>query len=276
MKIILSRKGFDSSNGGCPSPILPDGTLLSMPIPSRKDSVKYIDLNCEGKSLFEIIKELNPRTKIEEKYYCHLDPDIRNYNVVENWQPLFGQEGASQTHLENQRVESGDIFLFFGWFRHAEFRGGKLRYVRNTSDVHILWGYLQIDAIYRSFDTLPTRFGYHPHAKAERFNKKNNSIYTAPNELSLDRDYRGSGTFNFNPCLVLSKKGFSRSKWQLPEFFKEVKVSYHSSKSFIKEGYFDSAKIGQEFVVSEDIRVTEWALSKIREGMNFKVGNRRV
>ncbi|MBQ1935580.1 MAG: hypothetical protein II351_01870, partial [Clostridia bacterium] len=23
MKIILSRKGFDSANGGCPSPILP-------------------------------------------------------------------------------------------------------------------------------------------------------------------------------------------------------------------------------------------------------------
>ena len=34
MKVILSRKGFDSSNGGCPSPILPDGTLLSLPIPT--------------------------------------------------------------------------------------------------------------------------------------------------------------------------------------------------------------------------------------------------
>ena len=37
MKIILSRKGFDSSNGGCPSPIMPDGTLLSMPIPTDDD-----------------------------------------------------------------------------------------------------------------------------------------------------------------------------------------------------------------------------------------------
>jgi len=33
MRVILSRKGFDSSFGGCPSPILPDGTLLSLPIP---------------------------------------------------------------------------------------------------------------------------------------------------------------------------------------------------------------------------------------------------
>ncbi len=28
MKIILSRKGFDSANGGQASPILPDGTML--------------------------------------------------------------------------------------------------------------------------------------------------------------------------------------------------------------------------------------------------------
>jgi len=38
MKVILSRKGFDSSYGGCASPILPDGTLLSLPIPEMKFS----------------------------------------------------------------------------------------------------------------------------------------------------------------------------------------------------------------------------------------------
>jgi len=36
MKLILSRKGFDSTYGGYPSPILPDGTLLSLPIPNRR------------------------------------------------------------------------------------------------------------------------------------------------------------------------------------------------------------------------------------------------
>ncbi len=36
MKIILSRKGFDSSvnYGRVASPIFPDGSLVSMPIPS--------------------------------------------------------------------------------------------------------------------------------------------------------------------------------------------------------------------------------------------------
>ena len=35
MKIIISRKGFDSGSGGFPSPIMPDGTLLTTPIPER-------------------------------------------------------------------------------------------------------------------------------------------------------------------------------------------------------------------------------------------------
>ena len=35
MKIIMSRKGVDSQFGKQASPILPDGRLLSMPIPSE-------------------------------------------------------------------------------------------------------------------------------------------------------------------------------------------------------------------------------------------------
>ena len=37
MKIVLSRKGFDSSAGGHVSPILPDGTLLSLRVPAPID-----------------------------------------------------------------------------------------------------------------------------------------------------------------------------------------------------------------------------------------------
>ncbi|HEC37763.1 hypothetical protein LCGC14_0459890 [marine sediment metagenome] len=42
MKIILSRKGFDSQFGGEGSPILPDGTLLSFSIPSMKYTSKIL------------------------------------------------------------------------------------------------------------------------------------------------------------------------------------------------------------------------------------------
>lgn len=53
----------------------------------------------------------------------------------------------------------------------------------------------------------------------------------------------------------------SKSRWQLPEFFKDDKISIscHSKKDFKPEGYFQSVRIGQEFVVSEDERVTKWA-----------------
>ncbi len=35
MRIILSRKGFDSGSGGVPNPILPDGRLVPLPIPDQ-------------------------------------------------------------------------------------------------------------------------------------------------------------------------------------------------------------------------------------------------
>jgi hypothetical protein len=44
MKIILSRKGFDSSSGGVPSPIFSDGDMLSLPIPDRASTVKYDEI----------------------------------------------------------------------------------------------------------------------------------------------------------------------------------------------------------------------------------------
>ena len=47
MKIILSRKGFDSQNGKAPSPIMPNGDLISMPIPTE-DKDRYQDLIYQG------------------------------------------------------------------------------------------------------------------------------------------------------------------------------------------------------------------------------------
>jgi hypothetical protein len=50
VKIILSRKGFDSAAGGYANPILPDGTLLSLPIPDDTASTHFSDLRNSGKS----------------------------------------------------------------------------------------------------------------------------------------------------------------------------------------------------------------------------------
>ena len=58
MKIILSRKGFDSSNGGIVSPIMEDGTLVSLPIPSD-DRDRFDDLVYCGHSYAKILQDLN-------------------------------------------------------------------------------------------------------------------------------------------------------------------------------------------------------------------------
>ena len=156
MKIILSRKGFDSSNGGCPSPILPDGTLLSMPIPSN-DAESYDDLCYNGETYSDILKQLKPNHR-EPFLNCHVDPDIRDNNrkaAIAGWKPAFGQCEAAQGLLSNAGVEKGDIFLFFGWFRQVVKHNGSYRFVsRNNggfydhADMHIIYGYMQVGDIY--------------------------------------------------------------------------------------------------------------------------------
>ena len=54
MKVVLSRKGMDSRAGGIPSPILPDGTLLSLPIPNEKSGVPYGDLVYKGRTFSKL------------------------------------------------------------------------------------------------------------------------------------------------------------------------------------------------------------------------------
>ena len=71
MKIILSRKGFDSANGGIVSPIMEDGTIISFPIPSN-DKDTYDALTYGGQSYTKILEDL----KYKGKPTCHIDPDL--------------------------------------------------------------------------------------------------------------------------------------------------------------------------------------------------------
>lgn len=57
MKVILSRKGFDSANGGIVSPIFEDGTMISFPIPSN-DTDTYNSLEYSGTSYSKILSDL--------------------------------------------------------------------------------------------------------------------------------------------------------------------------------------------------------------------------
>ncbi len=76
MRLILSRKGFDSSTGGCPSPIFPDGSMIALPIPDKRSPIRYQDLNWRGRNLGEVVVKLT-RGKQRSDYRAHLDPDLR-------------------------------------------------------------------------------------------------------------------------------------------------------------------------------------------------------
>ncbi|MBU1004624.1 MAG: hypothetical protein KJ561_02240 [Nanoarchaeota archaeon] len=277
MKVILSRKGFDSKNGGYASPILPDGRLISLPIPVD-DKVKYSELRLDNnQSYFDLMKPLRPKIKYgKEKYEltkgteCHLDPDIYA-NIIERkkeWKPCFGQIDNAQSHLDNQGVKAGDLFLFFGWFRQTILKNERLCFDKSAPDLHILFGYLQIgEKIQVNNKTaIPEWMKYHPHAMDEdRRKNATNTIYVARNKLSWDENISGAGVFKFNNDLVLTKKGCSRTKWDLPDFFRKVKISYHSEKSWKPEGYFKSVDIGQEFVIEDNNEVVvDWAKSLIK------------
>ena len=71
MRIILSRKGFDSANGGYPSPIMPDGRMVSLPIPDQDTDVKYSQLFLpNGKNYGLLMQDLiGPEIKIRKNKF---------------------------------------------------------------------------------------------------------------------------------------------------------------------------------------------------------------
>ena len=249
MKVILSRKGFDSGYGRTPSPIMPDGTLLSLPIPNEYDKIEYEQLRYHEKSYAQIISELTKGRFSDEK--CHLDPDIRKgvFARSAQWRPGFGQTGAALTHLYNEGVGKDDLFLFFGWFREVEEVKGIYQYVKGSSHKHIIYGYLQVGDILRN----PTKEQFpwldmHPHLDKD---SGEDVIFVARPTLSWDANRPGADCLRYKPELVLTKEGLSRSRWQLPDFLRDVEISYHRKESW-KEGYFQSAGKGQEFVIAAD------------------------
>ncbi|MEO0853818.1 MAG: hypothetical protein AAFY15_10000, partial [Cyanobacteria bacterium J06648_11] len=74
--VIFSRKGFDSGYGGVPSPILPDGRLVSLPIPYRDRRHTYQSVSFDTRPLAAIVTPLT-KGRIAATASCHLDPDLR-------------------------------------------------------------------------------------------------------------------------------------------------------------------------------------------------------
>jgi hypothetical protein len=265
MKVILSRKGFDSSYGGAPSAILSDGTLLSFPIPHRVGSVSYGDIRQTADySMRELITMLGLKVKASDT--CHIDPDLvyGSFERQSGWKPVFGQCGAAAAHLRSQQVQVGDLFLFFGWFRRTKQTSQGVIWDTTDQGRHIIYGYLEIGQILLvgTSTAVPAWASYHPHVQLRLRSSPHNVLYIARDHLSGTQTVPGAGTLRFREDLALTIAGRNRTAWQLPDFFRGLEISYHSATSWQKD-CFRAASRGQEFVIAENAAVTEWAKSLV-------------
>ncbi|MCL2489459.1 MAG: hypothetical protein FWF36_01840 [Propionibacteriaceae bacterium] len=251
MRVVLSRKGFDSQYGRIPSPILPDGTLLSLPIPTSAPGRRFAELTHGGVTYEQIITDLGGDIGMAAGF-CHLDPDLRRGEAV-GWVPAFGQVNAAQTHLANQGVGVGDLFLFFGRYRQTDLVDGHLRYVRQAPVLHIVFGYLQVGQVVQG-DAV-REYPWHPHAGYDACT--NNTLYVAADHL-LGTALPGGGTLACRDNRVLTAPGHRMSQWLLLDWMRTASISYHSPAS-LHDDYFQSAAKGQEFVIDDNPNVHSWA-----------------
>ncbi|MBN0987274.1 hypothetical protein [Amphritea pacifica] len=262
MRIIFSRKGFDSSSGGCPSPVLPDGRLVTLPIPDTGSKICYRDLHIEGINTGRLVSQLSG-AKIKSSSTAHLDPDLIKGHLprLAGWCPSLGQTGSAQGHLRNQQVQPGDLFLFFGLFREAEIYRRRWRFISGTTARHLLWGWLQIDEIVPVDRLTPGERPWlqdHPHLHGVP--DSHNTLYLARRSLSLPglQHIPGSGVFErFASKLQLTLPGSPKpSIWQLPTWFYPADrppLSYHHNPErwHLKPQHcvLKAVARGQEFVL---------------------------
>ncbi len=274
MKLILSRKGFDSSAGGCPSPILPDGRLLSLPIPDARSRIRYGDLKHRaGLSVGRLVSQLT-RGRWRSASRAHLDPDLLAETLPREtgWRPVLGQTGAAQGHLRAQQVGPGDLFLFFGLFRPVVFTARRWQFFASEPARHVIWGWLQIGEIL-AVDALPESrhrwLAYHPHCHGQP--DRNNTLYLAVDELVLDGQptgLPGAGTMNkYDSRLSLTRpQARLPSEWSLPGCFHPdsglATLSYHSRLSRWQRAddwcHLRSVSRGQEFVTQLPSDALPW------------------
>jgi hypothetical protein len=253
VRVIFSRKGFDSDAGGCPSPII-DGEPISLPIPVRKtpSMVRYVDLIGDYGSLVEDLT----KGRIDRYRWCHLDPDIKACVLPRQpgWRGALGQAGKAQSHLSNKRVILGDLYLFWGLFRHAEHTE---RWKFYGPPQHRLFGWLQIGEILELGEDgsfAAKRYAWlrdHPHVRHGWSSQ--NVLYVASEEVRLDGAGLGlPGWGVFRRGLKLTADGANPSIWSVPDWLNPARggvgMTYHKDHSWSPDGTVTCAGRGQEFV----------------------------
>ena len=218
--IILSRKGFDTACGRCPSLIINGKQMISFPIPEDSEqndckafptySSLKIDLDDIGeKSLKDLIlvstgkskktifnkKELDKENHVEENEpKCHFDPQLFNYHKASDFVASLGQMDIAARILNKYDVKEGDLFLFFGNFKFVndklepvsqkiEGKYGEYEVPENAF-LHCIWGYMEIGKVIanpQNNGVPPYIENHHPHMK---YKSSENYLYIAAERLS--------------------------------------------------------------------------------------------
>ncbi|WP_193140801.1 hypothetical protein [Meridianimarinicoccus sp. MJW13] len=233
MKIIFSRKGFDSGAGGVPSPIIA-GRPISLPIPTKhRSETTYADLGLSD------IVEAATNGRITGGNLCHPDP------MFQVGRCAFGQTGTAQAHLANNAVGAGDVFLFFGLFSQ---QGSRDRH-------HRLFGYLRVDEVVvlganpTAANQPPGFARQHPHTIGDW--KPNNTLYLGTGQV----------TDTASEALRLTWPGCAVSRWRVPEWLREVGLTYHGrTERWDGNDTLNVAARGQEFIadIGERTDARQW------------------
>jgi hypothetical protein len=248
MRIIFSRKGFDSGSGGKPSPII-DGVPVSLPIPGARDEpFTYGDLfHPTAGSLSKLTEEIT-KGRITAGIPAHYDPQLPWEHGIAS----LGQQGAAQTHLLNQSVTVGDVIIFFGLFRDYTAPRGH----PNAKPHHRIFGAMTIDRLcilgeevkpgaWRDLG-LPQP---HPHTE-RKHSLVNNAIWIGQGQLA----------HHAGPDLRLSQTGAAPSHWNIPCWLTRCGLSYHASPDRWSGSQLRLVARGQEFVsdVGQDSEALSW------------------
>ena len=237
MKLILSRKGFDSAAGKVPSPII-GGRPVSMPIPATRSSqTTYDDLG-----LGDVVERITARA-ISRDHLCHHDPMFVDDRC------LFGQCDTAQSHLDNQEVGVSDVFLFFGLF--ADGTTGERH--------HRIFGYLRVETKQLVADLSEAEKAElvglkHPHVLGNTH--ANNTIYRG--EGAVARHAHGD--------LRLTVAGGPLSHWKVPSWLRDRGMTYHAEPRRWRSGdVLETVGRGQEFVtdLGDDAVAREWVDQRI-------------
>ncbi len=286
MKVVISRKGFDSSAGWMPSPILEDGRLVPLPIPSRNDAARMDEVSHPVADIDKMLRDLSGRRyPLNGATTVHVDPVlVRPPDMPDAWRPCLGQTGSAASHLDKQGVGPGDLFLFFGWFRRVENTRNGWSWVRNAPDIHVLFGWLEIADCVAIPKERPQNIGQypwlasHPHV-GPAYTDPNNCIYVgAAQSKILGPNSVGGGRFSvWHPTLQLTLGGKNklRSLWDLPGFFLpkgRPPLTYHANPNrWTPAGGRVQLKTvgrGQEFAIDSEHypELEGWAETIIRKG----------